>query len=155
VRRGLRALLPRLHILPALSEPGDIVVVIGADAELTSALAAEVAPDGDVVVVERSVDALEHLRHTSTAPDVSYLVGDAEVLPLPDESVDLVRIATPPSEEAAQEYLRVLRAGGRVTVAGPPGSALNVGERVLTDAGFADVAVVQDDGSPSLTARKQ
>jgi ubiquinone/menaquinone biosynthesis C-methylase UbiE len=130
------------------------VVVIGADVRLTAALAAEVAPDGDVVVIDPSVDRLEDLREASAAPDVSYLVGEAEVLPLPDGTVDLVRIAAPPTSGAADEYLRVLRAGGRVFLEGPPVPALNVSERVLNQAGFVEVAVVQDDGGPSLSARR-
>jgi ubiquinone/menaquinone biosynthesis C-methylase UbiE len=113
-----------------------------------------VAPDGDVVVIERSVDTLERLLETSTAPDVSYLVGEAQVLPLPDESVDLVRAAAGPTLEAAEEFFRILRVGGQVVLRGPARSALNVGERVLREAGFVDIAVHSDDGSASLTARK-
>jgi len=127
--------------------------VIGADAELTTTLAAAVAPDGDVVVIDWSVDLLEALREASAAPDVSYLIGKAEVLPLTDESVDLVQTDTPPNAEAAVEYFRVLRAGGRVVVGGSPLSALNVGERMLSEAGF-DSDVVQEDGGASLHARK-
>ena len=43
LRPRFRALLPLLLLLPTLSEPGDIVVVIGAEDELIAALAAEVA----------------------------------------------------------------------------------------------------------------
>jgi SAM-dependent methyltransferase len=128
--------------------------VLGADAELTTTLAAAVAPDGDVIVIDSSVDTLDELRHASAAPDVSYLIGQAEVLPLPDASVDLVRVATPPSPAAAQESFRVLRAGGRLFLQGPPVSALNEGRRVLSQAGFVEVAVVQDGGDAALSARK-
>ncbi|MGZ4360660.1 MAG: methyltransferase domain-containing protein [Gaiellaceae bacterium] len=150
----VRPLLPRLHLLPTLSKPGDIVVVIGAEAELIAALAADVAPDGDVVVVDGSVDTLERLRNASPEPDVTYLVGDSEVLPLPDESVDAVRTMSPPNAPSSSEFFRVLRPGGQVSVGGSTESALNLGAGMLTEAGFVDVAVIADDRGPSLDARK-
>jgi SAM-dependent methyltransferase len=128
--------------------------VIGADAELIAGLAAEVAPDGDVVVVEGSVDTLERLRNSSAEPDVTYLVGEPEVLPLPDESVDALRSAAPANAAECSEFLRVLRSGGRLSVAGPPGSATNLGGDMLSEAGFVDVTVVSADNGPSFDARK-
>jgi ubiquinone/menaquinone biosynthesis C-methylase UbiE len=113
-----------------------------------------VAPDGDVVVVDGSVDTLERLRHASPEPDVTYLVGDSEVLPLPDESVDAVRTTSPPNAPSSSEFFRVLRPGGQVSVGGSTESALNLGAGMLTEAGFVDVAVVSNDGGPSLDARK-
>jgi ubiquinone/menaquinone biosynthesis C-methylase UbiE len=56
---------------------------------LASALA-EAGADGDVLVVEWDVDTLERLRQECRAPNVSFLIGSAEVLPLPDRSVDAV-----------------------------------------------------------------
>jgi ubiquinone/menaquinone biosynthesis C-methylase UbiE len=113
-----------------------------------------VAPDGDVVVVDGSVDTLERLRHASPEPDVTYLVGDSEVLPLPDESVDAVRTTSPPNAPSSSEFFRVLRPGGQVSVGGSTESALNLGAGMLTEAGFVDVAVVADGRGPSLDARK-
>ena len=102
MRDRLRALLPRLHLLPALTT----VVAIGpADA---AALAEGVAPDGDLLVVAESVDVLEELRARTPAPNVFYLLGCAEVLPVPDASVDEV-VGTPSGEEAQAELERVLR----------------------------------------------
>ena len=46
--------------------------------------------DGDVVVVIESPDALEALRADCAAANVFYLLGDGDVLPLPDASVDLI-----------------------------------------------------------------
>ncbi|MFL5951585.1 MAG: hypothetical protein ACJ74M_08255 [Gaiellaceae bacterium] len=66
------------------------------------------APDGDVVVIVDSVDVLERLRAQTRAPNVFYLVGCAEVLPLPDASVDEI-VGSPPSPEAERELARVLR----------------------------------------------
>ena len=60
LRARLRPLLPLLlPVLPALSGPGDMVVRDRRGAEVIAALAEDVAPDGDVVVVDRSVDRLE------------------------------------------------------------------------------------------------
>jgi hypothetical protein len=67
-----------------------------------------VAPDGDVLVIADSVDVLERLRARTTAPNVFYLVGCPEVLPLPDASVDEI-VGSPPSPEAERELARVLR----------------------------------------------
>ena len=154
MRGRLLALLSRLHLLQTLSGPGDIVVVIGGEAELIAALAARVAPDGDVVVVDPSVDRLERLRLASAEPDVTYLVGEPAVLPLPDESVDGLWLASAPDPAAAPELFRVLRAGGKVSFGGSGDSALNMGERMLSEAGFVEVTAVDADGGASLTARK-
>jgi ubiquinone/menaquinone biosynthesis C-methylase UbiE len=61
-----------------------------------------------VFVVDESVDALEEARAQTRAPNVFYLLGCAEVLPLPDGSVDEVvgPAATPVGE---LELARVLR----------------------------------------------
>ena len=105
--------------------PGDTVVDVGAGLGLLTLAAAErVAPDGDVLAVDISVDALEELRRTATAPNISYLVGSADVLPLPDASVDVVMtrsvlIYVDDKAEAAREFFRVLRDGGRVSIFEP------------------------------------
>ncbi len=61
-----------------------------------------------MLVVDESVDALEELRAKTRAPNVFYLVGWPEVLPLPDKSVDEV-VGRPPTPEAEREFTRVLR----------------------------------------------
>jgi hypothetical protein len=61
-----------------------------------------------VFVVEESADALEALRATTSAPNVFYLIGCAEVLPLPDGSVDEV-VGAAPTAVAEREFARVLR----------------------------------------------
>ena len=81
-------------------------------------------PDGSVIALDVSVDCLEELRSTCEDPRVSYLVGDAEALPLPDESVDVVTtrsvlIYVREKAEAAREFFRVLRPGGRVSIFEP------------------------------------
>ena len=128
--------------------------MIGAKAEVIAALAEDVAPEGDVVVVDRSVDRLEGLRHESKAPDVTYLVGESEVLPLTDESIDLVWSAEVPEAGTASEFFRVLRRGGRVSLRGTAEPALNLGERMLSEAGFVEITVVTSDDGAALAARK-
>ncbi len=129
-------------------------MVIGAEAEVIAALAEDVAPDGDVVVVDRSVDRLEGLRHASKEPDVTYLVGESEVLPLTDESIDFVWSAEAPGAGTASEFFRVLRTGGQVSLRGTAESALNLFERMLSEAGFVEITVVTTDDGAALAARK-
>lgn len=81
-------------------------------------------PDGAVIALDVSVDCLEELRATCDDPRVAYMVGAAEVLPLPDESVDVVLtrsvlIYVREKAEAARELFRVLRSGGRVSIFEP------------------------------------
>jgi ubiquinone/menaquinone biosynthesis C-methylase UbiE len=115
-----------------------------------------------VLVVDRSVDALEHLRKATTASNVFYLVGSMDVLPLTDAAADEILAAAVPNAEAAAEFFRVLRPGGEVAVAAadedPTGPALNLDadevERLFTDAGFAAVTVAAAQGRLAVAARK-
>jgi ubiquinone/menaquinone biosynthesis C-methylase UbiE len=155
-------------------EPGATVADVGAgNGLLTLGAVSRVGPDGDVLAFDSSVDALEELRAKTSAPNISYLLGSANVLPLPDESVDAVvtrslLIYVQDKEEAVREFHRVLRRGGRVSLFEP----INLGERqrawneafnadrddpmlnfdetdlerFFTAAGFADVVV--EHGAP-------
>jgi ubiquinone/menaquinone biosynthesis C-methylase UbiE len=162
VRGRVRALLLRLHVLPALNERLDDRVLDGARIRagdkvadvsaglLTRGAVERVGPDGDVLAIDVSVDALEELRANTTAPNVSYLVGCAGVLPLMDESVDVVVTR---KTEAASESFRVLRSGGRISMYGDPDDLLPNFEQVFTSAGFNDVRT--HPAAPYLTAVKQ
>jgi ubiquinone/menaquinone biosynthesis C-methylase UbiE len=77
------------------------------DGRLVLGAVERVGPDGDVLAIDASVDALEELRAASTAPNVSYLVGEPAVLPLPDAWVDEVLAGSAPEDEA--EFTRVTR----------------------------------------------
>jgi ubiquinone/menaquinone biosynthesis C-methylase UbiE len=115
-----------------------------------------------VLVVDRSVDALERLRKATTASNVFYLVGSMDVLPLTDAAADEILASSVPNLEAAAEFFRVLRPGGEVAVAtgyqDPTGAALNIDahevERLFTEAGFAAVTVEAAQGRLAVAARK-
>jgi ubiquinone/menaquinone biosynthesis C-methylase UbiE len=79
-----------------------IVVDLGGH-ELTAALK-ETGADGDVIVIDEDVDELDRIRRRCDAPNVSFLIGSSEVLPLPDRSVDEIRGTVDEAEVA-----RVLR----------------------------------------------
>jgi len=129
---------------------------------LTKALATRVAPDGDVLLVDESVDELERVLRSAPGPNVFYLVGVADVLPLTDGSVDAVLSRLAPSKCGPAEFFRVLRKGGRVEVSrtdqDPKGSALNLEpreiERLFSDSGFAGVTVASADGRLSVSAHR-
>lgn len=115
-----------------------------------------------MLVVDRSVDALERLRKATTASNVFYLVGSMDVLPLTDAAADEILASSVPTTEAAAEFFRVLRPGGEVAVAGAnedhTGAALNLDadevERLFTAAGFAAVTVAAAEGRLAVAARK-
>jgi SAM-dependent methyltransferase len=132
--------------------PADRVLDVGAGTGLLAVGAAErTGPDGDVLALDISADALQELRSSTDAPNLWYLVGEAEVLPLPDGDVDVivarsVLIYVDDLDEVAAEFTRVLRAGGRISVFEPinrRGTYLHdvvdwsflgeLGERVLAD----------------------
>ena len=105
--------------------PTDTVLDVGTGTGLLVFGALDrIGPDGSVIALDISVDCLEEVRAACDDARVSYLVGSAEVLPLPDASVDVVLtrsvlIYVREKAEAAREFLRVLRPGGRVSLFEP------------------------------------
>src|SRR5207249_3622012 len=84
LRGRLRALLPVLHRLRPVT-----VLVVGAP-ELVAQALQRAREEDDVIVVDQSPRRLEEVEATARDPRVWYLIGDADVLPLPDGFVDEV-----------------------------------------------------------------
>ena len=111
----------------AALQPGDTVLDVGAGLGLLTLAAHERIGDGWVIAVDPSVGALEELlrlAHDAGANGIMYLVGDAEVLPLPDASIDaaILRFVLGHVADigvAVEELARVLRPGGRLSVCEP------------------------------------
>jgi arsenite methyltransferase len=106
----------------------DRVVDIGTGTGLLALGALErLGDDGEVIALDISVDCLEDLRASCDDPRVWYLIGAAEVLPLPDATTDVamtrsVLIYVRDKAEAAREAFRVLRRGGRLSIFEPVNS---------------------------------
>ena len=126
--------------------PEDDVLVLGGGSLALGAH--ERVGDGWVYVVRSQVDELEKLlgeAHAVGASGVAYLVGEAPVLPLPDDAVAAAvgRIATDDGAlaVAVDELARVLAPGGRVALAEPGPEAGEELARALEAAGFGAVTV--------------
>jgi hypothetical protein len=131
-----------------LEADDDVLVLGGAELALG---AVERLRDGWVYVVRREVDELEELlgeAHARGAAGLAYLVGEAPVLPLPDDAVAAV-VGRVPAEngEAAVELARVLASGGRVALAASDGHAIG---KALALAGFGEVAIAYPLGAEVL-----
>jgi len=129
---------------------GEVVLDVRTRAGLLALGALDrVGSDGSVIALDDSVDCLDALRAAHPDPRFSFLVGDAEVVPLPDASVDVVlgRSAVGSvhgKQGAALELYRVLARGGRISLFEPvdPGDA----ETWFADAGFAAIDAEQGQG---------
>jgi SAM-dependent methyltransferase len=106
--------------------PGDTVLDIGSGSGTDTLLAAGlVGPQGRVIALDITPAMLEKLRRNVAAAgvtNVEILEGNAEAIPLPDSSVDVVTTngvlnLVPDKPKAFAEIFRVLRPGGRVQVA--------------------------------------
>lgn len=109
-----------------IPDPGETVVDVGSGGGLDSVLAARaVGPEGGVIGVDMTPDMLERSRRSAAAmglDNLEFREGQAEKLPVPDESVDLVISngvlnLVPDKLRAYQEIHRVLKPGGRFQVA--------------------------------------
>jgi len=139
-------------------EPDEDVLVLGGGSLALGAH--ERVGDGWVYVVRSQVDELEELlgeAHAAGASGVAYLVGESPVLPLPDAAVAAVvgRIATDDGAlvAAAEELVRVLSTGGRVSFAEPDWEAGESLARSLTVAGFEELEVGRAGEEAIVSAR--
>lgn len=128
-----------------LAPDGD-VLVLGGD---TLALAAQSRlGNGWVYVVRSEVDELETLlaaAHSVGAAGLAYLVGEAQVLPLPDgavaAAVGQVSALEGALADGAAELARVITGGGRVALAEADRPAAEAAAEALATAGFAEVTL--------------
>jgi arsenite methyltransferase len=129
----------------------DVVLDLAADHGLLSFGALDrLGVDGSVICLDTAADHLEQIWEVRADPRLSLLVGDADVVPLPDASVDVVLgrsafAATRNGAAAARELHRVLRPGGRVSLVedgADPIEAVEL-ERWFADAGFRRIDAEQ------------
>jgi arsenite methyltransferase len=106
--------------------PGDHVLDVGAGSGTDVLSAARlVGPDGIVFALDMTPAMLNKLRENvgrAGADNVRVMEGNAEAIPLPDESVDVVTSngvlnLVPNKVRAFEEIFRVLRPGGAVQIA--------------------------------------
>ena len=116
------------HLLrTAALQPGERVADVACGTGVVARLAAaQVGATGSVTGIDLAPDMIEVARRvpTSAGPAIDWQVGDAEALPLDDESCDVVLcqmglmfMADPTA--ALAEMRRVLVPGGRVVVSTP------------------------------------
>ena len=79
-------------------------LVVGADGELLAVELDRMGENEDVIVLDASAERLEVLEDEVADPRVWFMIGDAEVIPLPDGFVDEV-VGT----DASSEVDRVTR----------------------------------------------
>jgi ubiquinone/menaquinone biosynthesis C-methylase UbiE len=162
---------PDRVLAAAALRAGDDVLALGAAALLAFG-AHERIVDGWVFAVDPSVAALEELlraAHERKVAGIMYLVGEPDVIPLPDRAVDVCLLRSPLADAGdltgvATELARVLRAGGRVSgcaqrSSGDARASDGALASALVAAGFDDVAVALEpdaDGAATLwvTARR-
>jgi len=139
-------------------QPGDTVLDLGTGLALLSFGAHERIGEGWVIAVDHSVGALDALlrrAHEVGASGITYLVGDAAVLPLPDASVDAVLLHSALAGAGdvgavVEELARVLRPGGRLSLR-EAGETTGVADAF---AGWADVRVAEEETGLYLSARR-
>jgi len=76
------------------------VLVVGADSSVVATVLEELG-DADVFVLEPSAGLLEEVEDEIADPRVWFMIGDAEVIPLPDGCVDEI-VGVEPSPETVR-----------------------------------------------------
>jgi ubiquinone/menaquinone biosynthesis C-methylase UbiE len=120
---GRRGRVYRRIVALAGARPADTVLDVGCGGGyLARKLAAAVAPGGRVTGVDPSGPAISHARRA--LPAMTFTVGTAQDLPLPDASFDVVtctlamhHVPARKRQGALAEMYRVTRPGGRLLIA--------------------------------------
>jgi ubiquinone/menaquinone biosynthesis C-methylase UbiE len=121
---GRRGQVYRRIVSLAQVQPGDAVLDVGCSSGyLARKLAAAAGPAGHVTGADPSEAAIAYARRRA-AGNMTFTVGAAQDLPLPDSSFDAVtctlamhHIPARQRETALREMYRVTRPGGRLLVA--------------------------------------
>jgi ubiquinone/menaquinone biosynthesis C-methylase UbiE len=121
---GRRGRVYRRIVALSGARPGDRVLDVGSSSGyLSRKLAASTGPDGHVTGVDPSRAAIAYARRQAR-PAMTFLVGTAQELGLPDASFDVVtctlavhHIPARKRQAAFREMYRVTRPGGRLLVA--------------------------------------
>lgn len=109
----------------ATLQPGEVVLDLGSGGGLEVILAAQqVGANGFVYGLDMTDAMLETARRNAArvgATNVSFLKGDIEAIPLPDQSVDVIISncvinLVPDKGQVLNDAFRVLRPGGRLAV---------------------------------------
>lgn len=101
-------------------QPGETVLDVGCGVGYESCRLAQEYPKVTVVGIDRKTMVAEAARRANRlGVDIRWMVGQAELLPLPDASVDAciterVLLFLPHPGQAIAEMVRVLRPGGRI-----------------------------------------
>ncbi len=123
---GLHRVWKRVALTLAAARPGQRVLdLAGGTGDLAAALARKVGPRGRVILADINAAMLElgrdRLLDRGLVDNVGWVQADAEQLPFPDDSFDLVTIAfglrnVTDKARALAAMLRVLKPGGRLLV---------------------------------------
>lgn len=109
----------------ATLQPGEVVIDLGSGGGLEVLLAAQqVGPTGFVYGLDMTEEMLATARRNAErvgARNVSFLQGEIENIPLPDQSVDVIMSncvinLVPDKGQVLHDAFRVLRPGGRLAV---------------------------------------
>ena len=123
---GVHRLWKRFTVEQAALRPGHVVLdLAGGTGDLAAAMAPRVAPGGQVVLADINESMLRtgrvRLDDRGLTGRVAYALANAEQLPFPDGSFDVVTIAfglrnVTRKDKALEEMARVLRPGGQALV---------------------------------------
>ncbi len=80
------------------------MTILVLDGDLLGQALEQLAEDELLIVVDTSADRLEELEERNPDPRITFLIGDRDVIPVPDGAVDRVL-----GEGSESELRRVLR----------------------------------------------
>jgi demethylmenaquinone methyltransferase/2-methoxy-6-polyprenyl-1,4-benzoquinol methylase len=123
---GLHRLWKRFTISAAHVQPGQTILdIAGGTGDLTRAFATKVGPAGRVILADINAEMLnqgrDRLTDAGIINNISFVQANAEQLPFPNNSFDLITIAfglrnVTDKQAALASMYRVLKPGGKLLV---------------------------------------